>query len=49
MQLRINTDKEDLIKSSQMVDAAAAICSTSKVNFDKVPPDVFLSKYFFGS
>ena len=32
------TDRDDLIKSSQIVEAAAAICSTSKVSLERVFP-----------
>ena len=46
---RIKTVNEDLIKSIQIYDEAAEICSTSKVSFESVSPVVFLSKYFFGS
>ena len=43
------TVNEDLINSSQMVDAAADICSTSNVSFESVSPVVCLSKYDLGS
>lgn len=40
----MTTVNEDFINSSQIVDAAAEICSTSKVNLESVSPVVLLSK-----